>query len=121
MVKKDEKKIIQQVTKAEYKYGFVSNFDTDTINPGLNKDVIRTISKKKKEPNWMLQKRLEELDVSVKSAELQRIPNGTKKLNLFDAKKVLRMLDKFEEDDDVQNVFHNLEMTEDLEKELKLQ
>lgn len=69
----------------------------------------------------VLQKRLEELDVSVKSAELQRIPNGTKKLNLFDAKKVLRMLDKFEEDDDVQNVFHNLEMTEDLEKELKLQ
>ena len=46
MLEKDEKKIIKEVTESEYKYGFVSNFDTDTISPGLNENIIKTISKK---------------------------------------------------------------------------
>ena len=63
MLEKDEKKIIKEVTEAEYKYGFVSNFDTDTINPGLNENIIKTISEKKKEPEWMLKKRLEAFEI----------------------------------------------------------
>ena len=58
MEKKDEKEIIKEFTKKGYKYGFVSNLDSDTISKGLNEDVIRLISKKKQEPTWMLQKRL---------------------------------------------------------------
>ena len=61
-----------------------------------------------------MQKKLEELDVEIQSAELQRIPNSTKRLDVEKSKTVLKMIDKFEEEEDVQNVFHNLEMTRDL-------
>ena len=61
-----------------------------------------------------MQKKLEELDVVIQSAELQRIPNSTKRLDVEKSKTVLKMIDKFEEEEDVQNVFHNLEMTRDL-------
>lgn len=61
-----------------------------------------------------MQKKLEELGIELQSAELQRIPNSTKALDVDKSKSVLNMIDKFEEDDDVQNVFHNLEMTQEL-------
>jgi len=61
-----------------------------------------------------VQKKLEEMNVEVQSAGLQRIPNNYKKLDVDDAKKLLRMIDEFEDDDDVQNVYHNLEMTDEL-------
>lgn len=57
---------------------------------------------------------LEKLGIEAKNAELQRIPNNSKKLTVEQAKSVLKLIDKIEEDDDVQNVFHNLEMTEEL-------
>ena len=66
-----------------------------------------------------VQKKLEELNVEVQSAGLQRIPNMYKKLDVEEAKKFLRMIDDFEDDDDVQNVYHNLEMTEELAKALE--
>ncbi len=58
MEKKNEKKIISELTNQKYKYGFVSKIDSDTIEKGLNEDIIRTISNKKHEPRWMLEKRL---------------------------------------------------------------
>jgi len=61
-----------------------------------------------------MQKKLEELKIEIHSAELQRIPRATKILDVEKSKSVLKMIDKFEEDDDVQNVFHNLEMTKEL-------
>ncbi|MBT7034314.1 MAG: Fe-S cluster assembly protein SufB, partial [Flavobacteriales bacterium] len=51
--------ILDDVTSSEYKYGFETKVDTDIISPGLSEDVIRTISKKKKEPEWMTQWRLD--------------------------------------------------------------
>lgn len=61
-----------------------------------------------------VQKKLEQLKVEPESAELQRIPNTMVKLDLEAAKKVLKLIDVFEEDDDITNVFHNLEMTDEL-------
>ncbi|GHT29120.1 Fe-S cluster assembly protein SufB [Bacteroidia bacterium] len=52
------KKIINEVTNSDYKYGFVTDIDTDTILKGLNEDVIRIISAKKQEPEWLLDFRL---------------------------------------------------------------
>lgn len=57
---------------------------------------------------------LENLNIEVKNSELQRIPTNTNELPLEDAKKIMKLVDKFEEDDDVQNVFYNLEMTDEL-------
>ena len=58
---KDKEKndgIIDEVTSSEYKYGFVTDIDTDIIPKGLNEDVVRLISQKKGEPEWLLDFRL---------------------------------------------------------------
>ncbi len=55
----EQDKILEEVTSGEYKFGFVSDFEADTIPKGLNEDVIRLISAKKEEPEFMLQFRLE--------------------------------------------------------------
>ena len=57
---------------------------------------------------------LEKLSIEVKNAELQRIPNNFKSITSEQAPLVLKLLDKLEEDDDVQNVFHNMEMSEEI-------
>ncbi len=50
--------IIEEVTGGEYKYGFVTDVETETIAKGLNEEVIRNISAKKEEPDWLLEFRL---------------------------------------------------------------
>ena len=55
---KEQNEILNEVTGGEYKYGFVSDVQTDFIQKGLNEDVIRQISKKKEEPEWLLDFRL---------------------------------------------------------------
>jgi Fe-S cluster assembly protein SufB len=49
---------LQQVTGQEYKYGFTTDIESDSVAPGLNEDVIRFISAKKGEPDWLLEFRL---------------------------------------------------------------
>ena len=49
---------VRDLTDREYKYGFVSDIEADAAPPGLNEDVIRLISAKKREPDFMLQWRL---------------------------------------------------------------
>ena len=50
--------ILGEITASEYKYGFTTEIESDTVPPGLNEDVIRLISSKKNEPEWMLEWRL---------------------------------------------------------------
>ncbi len=50
--------IIQDITSSEYKYGFETDIETDIIARGLNEDVVRLISQKKNEPEWLLEFRL---------------------------------------------------------------
>jgi Fe-S cluster assembly protein SufB len=50
--------ILHEVTSADYKYGFTTDIETDIIPIGLNEDVVRIISAKKNEPEWMLEYRL---------------------------------------------------------------
>ena len=61
-----------------------------------------------------LSHKLDEMGIEAKSAELHRIPNMTKEVNEEQFKANMKMLERFEEDDDVQNVYHNMEMTDDL-------
>ena len=51
--------IVDKVTNEEYKYGFVTDIETEIIQKGLNEDVVRLISQKKGEPEWLLEFRLE--------------------------------------------------------------
>ncbi|MCI7575682.1 MAG: Fe-S cluster assembly protein SufB [Paludibacteraceae bacterium] len=50
--------ILTDITKGDYKYGFHTRIDTDIIERGLNEDIVRLISKKKNEPEWLLDFRL---------------------------------------------------------------
>jgi len=50
--------LFSEVAEREYKYGFVTDIEVDTIPPGLNEEVVRLISAKKNEPNWLLDWRL---------------------------------------------------------------
>ncbi len=54
----EQDKILHEVTGSEYKYGFVTQIDTETIPRGLSEEVVRMISSKKGEPDWMLEFRL---------------------------------------------------------------
>ncbi len=54
----DETKILEEFTNQEYKYGFVSDFEADEAPKGLSEDIIRFISAKKSEPEWLLEWRL---------------------------------------------------------------
>ena len=63
-------------------------------------------------------RKLIELKIEPDEAGLKRIPNDTKKVDLEVAKKVLRLVDTLEDDDDIQYVYHNLEMTDELAAEL---
>lgn len=66
-----------------------------------------------------MQKKLDELGIEAENASLQRIPNDYKTLEPQMAMKVLRLIDEFEDNDDVQNVYHNIEMTDELMKAME--
>ncbi len=63
--------------------------------------------------------KLQELGIEPESAELERIALTTKQVDPETAKKVLRMVDELEDIDDVQKVYHNMELTEEIEKMLQ--
>ncbi len=54
-----EEELLENVASSEYKYGFTTDIETDKAPKGLNEDIIRMISEKKEEPEWLLEWRLE--------------------------------------------------------------
>ena len=82
--------------------------DEDTITITCAKEDFGSVSRK-----------LHELGIEPEESGLKRIPNDTKKLDVESAKKVLKFIETLEDDDDIQNVYHNLEMTDELAKELE--
>ena len=62
-------------------------------------------------------KMLEEMKIECESAELQRIPNNTRVIDEDSMRKVLKVINLLEEDDDVTNVFHDMEIPDDFEEE----
>jgi Fe-S cluster assembly protein SufB len=55
---KEERDVLERTVASEYKYGFVTEIETDVVGKGLNEDTIKLISAKKNEPEWMLEWRL---------------------------------------------------------------
>lgn len=82
--------------------------DEDTITITCAKDDFGSVSKK-----------LGEMGIEPEESGLKRIPNDTKTLDLDSAKKVLKFIELIEDDDDVQNVYHNLEITDELAEALE--
>ena len=61
-----------------------------------------------------MQKKIEDLGIEIQNSELQRLPITTKKISASEAEKVIKLLDLLEENDDVQQVFHNMVLTEEI-------
>ena len=66
-----------------------------------------------------MHRKIEELDIEITNSELQRIPTSNKKITTEQSKKVLKLLDLLEENEDVQQVFHNMELTEEILKTME--
>ena len=58
MQQEEPNKYVKELTQEKYKYGFTTEVHTDIIEKGLNEDVVRLISSKKNEPEWLLEFRL---------------------------------------------------------------
>ena len=67
-----------------------------------------------KEDFGSAQKKIDSLSIEIENAGLQRIPNDIKALDVDSSLKVLKMIDAFEDDDDVQDVYHSLELTDEV-------
>ena len=72
----EELKMLEETVSKEYAFGFVTDIETDVINKGIDEDVIRLISSKKNEPEWMLEWRLKAYHIW-KSMEEPTWPNVT--------------------------------------------
>ena len=59
----EENPLLDEFTRKEYEFGFTTNIEADKAPPGLNEEVIRLISAKKEEPQWMLDWRLQAFEV----------------------------------------------------------
>ena len=120
----EEDKILEEVTGAEYKYGFTTNVESDTIPKGLNEDVIRLISKKKEEPQWLLEHRLKAFESWKKMKEPNWANIKYKKPDYQDIiyyaapkqKKELKSLDEL--DPEMKKTFDKLGISIDEQKKL---
>ena len=58
-----EEELLEEITSSEYKYGFVTNIESDKAPKGLSEEIVRFISAKKNEPEWLLEYRLKSLKI----------------------------------------------------------
>lgn len=104
------------------KHNYNPDFELDLIDAGaedISEEEEFVIITTAMEDFGKMLKKLEELKVELENARLQRIPKELIKLNKEDSLKILKAVDFFEEDDDVQNVYHNLELTDEIMAEME--
>jgi Fe-S cluster assembly protein SufB len=66
--------VVQQAAAQEYKYGFITDIEAESTPPGLNEDIVRWISAKKEEPEWLLEWRLRALRHFLTLLEKEQLP-----------------------------------------------
>jgi YebC/PmpR family DNA-binding regulatory protein len=92
-------------------------FEMELIDAGaediaLEEDIFTVTTPMEEFGNMM--KKLEVLQIEPESASLQRVPKTTETLDVESARKVLKLIEIIEEDDDVNNVFHNMTLTDEM-------
>jgi Fe-S cluster assembly protein SufB len=116
---------IQQLADREYKYGFVTDIESETVPPGLSEDVIRLISAKKKEPEFLLEWRLKAYRHWLKMEEPHWWPNLTYRpvnyqdIIYYSAPKPKKKLNSLDEvDPELRKTFEKLGISLDEQKRL---
>jgi Fe-S cluster assembly protein SufB len=105
---------IEQLATREYKYGFYTDVEVDTIPKGLNEDVVRMISEKKGEPEWLLEWRLKayRLWLTMKEPTWQNVkyePINYQDIVYYSAPKKKKALNSLDEvDPEVKRTFDKL-------------
>ena len=96
-------------------------FEMELIDAGAEDIVLEdgtfTVTTEMEDFGAMM-KKLEEMSIEPENAELQRVPKELIKLEKETAKKIMKIIELFEDDDDVQKVFHNLEITDEMIAEM---
>src|SRR6476469_10654677 len=105
---------IEQLANREYKYGFVTDVESETIAKGLSEDIVRLISKKKNEPEWLLEWRLKafRLWLTMKEPTWQNVkydPINYQDISYYSAPKKKKVLNSLDEvDPEVKRTFDKL-------------
>src|SRR6187401_1528934 len=105
---------IEQLANREYKYGFVTDVESETIAKGLNEDIVRLISQKKNEPEWLLEWRLKayRLWLTMKEPTWQNVkydPINYQDIIYYSAPKKKKVLNSLDEvDPEVRATFDKL-------------
>jgi Fe-S cluster assembly protein SufB len=115
---------IQEIARQEYKYGFVTDIEADEAPPGLTEDIIRFISAKKEEPEWMLEWRLKSfrhwLTMSEPTwANVHYPPIDYQSIIYYSAPKQKKKLNSLDEvDPELRETFNKLGISLDEQKRL---
>jgi Fe-S cluster assembly protein SufB len=115
---------VEDLAKQEYKYGFVSDVETETIPVGLSEDVVRLISSKKEEPEWLLESRLTAFRIWLKMVEpkwhnVHYKPIDYQAISYYAAPKKQVKLDSLDDvDPEVRATFDKLGISLDEQKRL---
>jgi YebC/PmpR family DNA-binding regulatory protein len=111
-----DRKGIFHLLKSEVKMDW-EDFEMEMIEGGaedIDQDDDEVLITTAFEDFGAMSHKFDDLKLDVISGDLQRIPNNTKSATEEQFKINMKMLDRFEEDDDVQNVYHNMEITDEL-------
>ena len=116
--------ILDEITASDYKYGFTTDIESDKVPPGLNEEVIRMISAKKSEPEWMLEWRLDAFRIWSEMKEPEW-PNVTyekpdfQAISYYSAPKQKKELESLDEvDPELLKTFERLGISLDEQKRL---
>ena len=116
--------ILDEITASDYKYGFTTEIESDKVSPGLNEEVIRMISAKKNEPEWMLEWRLDAFRIWSEMKEPEW-PNVTyekpnfQAISYYSAPKQKKELESLDEvDPELLKTFERLGISLDEQKRL---
>src|SRR6476660_9319188 len=107
---------IEQLANREYKYGFVTDVESESIPKGLSEDVVRLISAKKNEPEWLLEWRLKayRLWLTMKEPSWQNVkydPINYQHIIYYSAPKKKKVLNSLDEvDPEVRASFYKVGM-----------
>ena len=119
-----EAELLEEITSTEYKYGFVTDIEADEAPPGLDEDIIRFISAKKNEPEWMLEWRLKAYRAWLKTneptwANVHYPPIDLQAIKYYSAPKKKKQLNSLDEvDPQVRDTFERLGISLDEQKRI---
>ncbi|MPR31987.1 Fe-S cluster assembly protein SufB [Salmonirosea aquatica] len=119
-----EVELLEEITSSEYKYGFVTDIEADEAPPGLSEEIVRFISAKKNEPEWMLEWRLKAYRAWLKTTEptwanVHYPPIDLQAIKYYSAPKKKKQVDSLDDiDPELRNTFERLGISLDEQKRI---